>query len=263
VLTSADHHAHLAEGTIVSIGSSSIGITDRSGTAWTVDLSASTKIIEAGRPVALGSLVAGEKVKVGGTFTTDPDVVDASLVSVVLSRIDGTVTSIADGSFDLTGPAGVLKTVDDSSTTLFSFGPRPLDGQATAASVTVGSRVVVCGVASADGTTLDATSVKIALDSTSGTIASVSGLTFVVSGDGAPVTVTDTASTIIRGSDGATSAAAIVVGARVDAVGPSTAPDALDGLAVDILPVSSYHSDSGAGRSGSGHHHHSHRQSNS
>jgi len=150
-------------GVVSTTSSSSLTITDRKGTAHTIDLTGATRFQKDGQTAALSDIQAGTSVVVQGTSNADGSLT-AELVTIQVPRIAGRVAAVNGTSYTVTeGRQGQSVTVSTDSSTVFVT---PNGSTAQASSITRGTSIMVEGTLSADGKTLTATRITILPTST-------------------------------------------------------------------------------------------------
>lgn len=144
-----------ASGTVKTVGSGSVTITQSGGTSKTLTLTGSTTYTEAGAKVSASALVAGVRISAQGTVDSAGNFT-ATAVTIAPSSVMGTVASKTPTTIVVTTTAGKTVTVDVSSSTKYTV--RGVTA-ATLANVAVGDRISASGTLNADGS-LNATSVQ-------------------------------------------------------------------------------------------------------
>jgi hypothetical protein len=147
---------HGPGGVVTALTSTSITVTDPSGTATTFAITSTTKVTKDRSAASIADLAVGDEVHVvpsaAGSTT-------AGRIDIVQPSVMGTVTALNGDSITIAGPNGTSATVIVSSATTYTK-----DGaSATLADLTVGSVLFAEGnfASSSDTSTLDATSVGI------------------------------------------------------------------------------------------------------
>ena len=146
-----------ASGTVATVGSGSVTITEFDGSSKTLTLTGSTTYSEAGATVSKTALVAGVKISAQGTVDSAGNFT-ATAITIAPSSVQGTVASKTTSTIVVTTAAGKTATIDVSSSTKYSV--RGVSAP-TLADVAVGDRLVAQGTLNADGS-LNATTVQAA-----------------------------------------------------------------------------------------------------
>ena len=135
-------------GTVTAINGTTLTLRTENGTE-TVDTTPSTTFTKELRPVGLSAVRVGDVVHVAGHRPTasatqvppGTGTVTASRVVIVEPALTGRVTAVAGTTISLVGRDGKLLTVETTPSTRYYTGST----SATAAAVTVGSRIVAEG----------------------------------------------------------------------------------------------------------------------
>ena len=146
-----------ASGTVATVGSGSVTITQFDGSSKTLTLTDSTTYSEAGATVSKSALVAGVRISAQGTVDSAGNFT-ATAITIAPSSVQGTVASKTGATIVVTTAAGKTVTIDVSSSTKYSV--RGVSAP-TLADVAVGDRIVAQGTLNADGS-LNATTVQAA-----------------------------------------------------------------------------------------------------
>jgi hypothetical protein len=139
--------APTASGTVTAVGSSSVTISQQSGSTRTLTLTGSTTYTMGGATVSQSSLVVGARITARGTVDSSGNFT-ATAVTIQLSAVSGTVASKTSSTIVVTTAAGKTVTVNVSSSTKYS-----VQGvsSATLDSVAVGYGIQAQGTLNADG----------------------------------------------------------------------------------------------------------------
>lgn len=146
-----------AAGTVSSVGSGTVTITQPDGSSKTLTLTGSTTYSQAGATVTSGALVVGVRISAQGTVDSAGNFT-ATAVTITPSGVLGTVSSKTATTIVVTTTAGKTVTVNVSAATKYS-----IRGVAapTLADVAVGYRISAQGTLNSDGS-LTATVVQAA-----------------------------------------------------------------------------------------------------
>jgi len=142
-------------GTVTAIGSDTITITGRDGTAQTIHTTGSTTYHKGRADGTRADVTVGSQIVAIGERGSDGSIT-ATSIQVFLPRVAGTVTAVTSDSLTITRRDGTTLTVHVGSGT--SIGVAGVD-KATIADVKTGMVVVVEGSQRADGS-LDATALR-------------------------------------------------------------------------------------------------------
>lgn len=218
--------------TITRIAGSSVSLSTADGWARTITLTAETEIQRGGQPIEAADLRVGDEVRLR-QHKLDDGSYQVTLIAVIVPVIHGTVTAIGSTTMTIDRRGGTSETVTLTSSTAYRAG----DEAATRADVRVGGVVTVAGTRAADGA-LTAITVRIRLDKVSGTVASKTATTIVLTRrDGSSTTVRVDAATDyhVRGVENPT-LADVDVGMRAAAVGIRRADGSMDAADVVARP---------------------------
>lgn len=139
---------------VTAVNGTTISAVNRANVPFTVTVSTSTTVVEAGSPVAATTIAPDLFIRVRGTRPAAHTIAARSIVIVVPMRA-GRVTAINGTSFTLTAAFGKTFTVQTSSSTRYVKAGHPKQASAFTA-IAVGTRVAVQGTLSADKTTISA-----------------------------------------------------------------------------------------------------------
>ena len=142
-------------GTVTAIGSDTITITGRDGTAQTIHTTGSTTYHKGKADGTRADVTVGSQIVAIGERGSDGSIT-ATSIQVFLPRVAGTVTAVTSDSLTITRRDGTTLTVHVGSGT--SIGVAGVD-KATIADVKTGMTVVVEGSQRSDGS-LDATALR-------------------------------------------------------------------------------------------------------
>jgi hypothetical protein len=202
---------HDIKGVVSAVSSTSITVQRSAITTTTLAIAATTRFFEGHTPVTQAALVAGERVDISRTASAPGT---AAKITIEVAALAGTVSAVSGSVITITGGEGFTRTIDVSSTTTFSEG-----GTAVALSaVVVGSKIKAQGLVSSDQTALDAISVVIAAPKdVRGNVSAVTSTSVTVLGsDNTSTTLTIAPTTTFFEGSTPVTAAALVVGVRVD-----------------------------------------------
>ena len=144
-----------AGGVVSAVSSTSLSVTDPSGTTTVFALNSSTTVTKERVAATLADLAVGEQVRITPTSAGSTT---ASSIDIEQPSVMGKVTAVSGDTITVTGPNGVTSTIEVSSSTTYSKN----DATAALSDVTVGSFVFAQGsIASGSTTTLNATTVGI------------------------------------------------------------------------------------------------------
>jgi hypothetical protein len=144
-----------ASGTVASVASGSVTITQSDGSSKTLTLTGSTTYSEAGATASKSALVVGVRISADGTVDSAGNFT-ATAITIVPASVQGTVASKTATTIVVTTAAGKAATVDVSSATRYTV--RGVSTP-TLADVAVGDRIAAQGTLNADGS-LNATMVQ-------------------------------------------------------------------------------------------------------
>jgi len=151
-----------AEGVLLDVtalnGATMIAV-NRAGTPFTVTVSTTTTILEAGSPISITAIMPDSFIRVRGPRTST-DTVAARRIIIAVPAHSGKVSAINGTTLILTGAFGKSYTVNTTPTTTYVYFRHPKK-IAAFSSIVVGSRVTTQGPLSADKTTLTALRVVI------------------------------------------------------------------------------------------------------
>jgi hypothetical protein len=213
--------------TITAIVGSSLSLRSADGWTRTVAVTADTAITRGGQPIKLTDLTVGDEIRLrqrkleDGTF-------QVNAIAVIVPIVHGEVTAVGPSSLTIER-RGTTRTVTVTPSTAYRLG----DQDATKADVEVGNVVTIAGTRGADDS-ITAITVRIRLQKVSGTVASKTASTIVLTRrDGSTTTVRVDAMTTyhVRGVETAT-LADVDVGMRVTGLGVRRDDGSLDAVAV-------------------------------
>jgi len=150
-------------GVVTALTSTSLTVTDPSGTAATFTITSSTTVTKDRAAAAIADLAVGDQVHV---MPSAAGSMNAARIDIVQPSVMGKVTAISGATITIAGPNSTSATVIVSSATTYTK-----DGaSATLADVTVGSSIFAEGsfTSPPDTSSLDATSVGIGQPGTAG-----------------------------------------------------------------------------------------------
>lgn len=221
-------------GVVNTASSTSITITERSGTTATFTIGSTTTITEGSTTVTAGALAANEHVVIVPSTTTAGQ---AASIKIRLSHLEGKVSSVSGNTITITGRDGLTESVVVGTTTTYTKG----GATASLADVVTGVKIDATGVVNPTATALNALTVKISAPEVKqayveGKVAAVSGNNISVAlpnGLTLLVVVSSTTTYTLNGATGALSD--VVVGVYVRAAGTvDTTANALDAASVRI-----------------------------
>jgi hypothetical protein len=126
-----------SSGTVTALGVDSFTLTTHNGTVETIDTSPTTTFAESGTLIAPTGVSVGQEVAVSlDPSDTTPTAVH---VTVLLDRVSGKVLDVTSTSITLSGPRGMTRMVEVSTSTSYS------SGKTAATGVTVGEFVTAFG----------------------------------------------------------------------------------------------------------------------
>ena len=177
-------------------------------------------------------IVVGEHVVLSLTTTTPPTVAS---VTILLSRVRGTVTAINGTVLTIAGHHGSSLSVNTSPTTTYTLGGAP----STFTAITVGSKIVAAGLPDSAPSTLDATKIWIKAPCThvQGIVTAVdpTANTITVGGHrGVPVAYTTTDTTTYFAGTTAVDASVVMVGERVTLTLTTTSPQTVTNVLIHL-----------------------------
>ncbi|HEX6867519.1 MAG TPA: DUF5666 domain-containing protein [Candidatus Limnocylindrales bacterium] len=187
--------------TISAISGSSVTLTTDDGWTRTITVTDAVDVTKGGQTIAVSDLKVGDEVRIAQT-RNDDGTYTVEAIAVVVPSVHGTVSDVASSGFKVTTRDGSVWTITVNGQTTYSYGT----GTGSLADVTNGEEVLVQGTSTADNA-LTALSVRVAGDRATGTVASKTADTIVITTrDGSSVTVHVDADTDYRvgGSDTAT-----------------------------------------------------------
>jgi hypothetical protein len=204
------------------VSGNTITATGRGGRTVTVQVSATTTYTEAGASASLTAIHPGSLIAVRGSrASTSAPTINATAITILLSREAGVVTSVSGTAITLTGFDGASHTVVVTGQTSY----QKAGASATLSDVTVGTAIVAAGTLDSSGT-LTAVRVAIRVPTVAGRVTAVNGSSTgsssytVTARFGTTYTVNATSSTTYVNRDGtAASASAVTVGTYIAAQG--------------------------------------------
>ncbi len=135
-----------AAGTVSSVGSSSVTITQADGSSKTITLTGSTTYDQAGQSASKSALVAGARILAEGTVAGST--FTATRIEIMPAAVSGTVSSKTSNSIVVKTSDGKSVTVKTTSSTRFGVAGQ---ANATISNVAVGDRIVAEGTLNSDG----------------------------------------------------------------------------------------------------------------
>jgi hypothetical protein len=226
-------YSHDGQGGYVTAASStSITVDSWNGTSNTYPISPTATYAEGGAPATASSLVVGDRVQLQ-ISTSAPATVTA--INIELAFLFGTVTSVSGDTILIRDPQGFTRTILVGSGTTYSGGGL--------SDIVTGSKIVASGTVDANGTTLDALTVKIgSVGSTqiirgSVTAFSASSVTVQSHGGGTPIVFTLTTTTTFKDGPYTLSAANLAVGEKVSVEVNSSAATTALSIAISLTSV--------------------------
>jgi hypothetical protein len=215
---------HVGFGRVLAVrgvSGNTITATGRDGQTVTVQVSMTTAYTEAGTSASLADIHPGSFIAVRGSVAgTSATTINATSVTILLSREAGVVTNVAGDTITLTGFDGASHTVSVTSQTRY----QKAGASAALSDVTTGTAIVAAGTLDSNGT-LTAVRVMIRVPHVGGEVTAVNGSSYTVTARfGTTYTVNATSSTTYVNPDGtATSASAVKVGTYIAAQGTLSA----------------------------------------
>jgi hypothetical protein len=206
--------AHRASGVVSALGAGSITLSHaKSGFSATFATTSATTFKAGGSSVGASALAVGQHVRLTLDSSTTPST--ATNVEIAVARFEGKVTAVVGNVITITGPHAGARTVDVTSSTVYSLSGTP----ATLAAVTVGSEIGVRGLL-VNATTINALKVKVSLaeaTSVEGVVSAIGAgtLTLTHEHSGFSATFATTATTTYQSGGVTLNAAAVAVGQRV------------------------------------------------
>jgi hypothetical protein len=214
-------------GTVTNISGSTITLTAKNGTVYTVD-AASAKITKNNSPIQIANIAIGDTLAIigntNGTNISATNIIDGILKPTgefKANRFSGQITAISGSSFTIESKGFRLKTSDsqnvntDSKTTFTKNGVA-----ATFADLAIGERVVVTGTLDSANKVIIATNINIIVNSAGtnfmGTIKSVSGNSLTITDKkGNNYTVDAGSAKIIQGKNKNSTITALKAGEKI------------------------------------------------
>jgi len=149
-------------GVVTVVNGPALTVTGANGASRTVTIAATTAITSAGAVARASDIMPNTAIVAAGTPNADGSL-NATRIFIRAAHLAGKVTAVsADGStITLQGGYGATYTVSTSSSTVYALRQGKKLTPATAATVTVGRRIVAFGGRSADGKTLTAARIVI------------------------------------------------------------------------------------------------------
>jgi hypothetical protein len=203
------------------VSGNTITATGRGGQTVTVQVSATTAYTEAGTSASLADIHPGSFIAVRGSVAgTSATTINATSVTILLSREAGVVTNVAGDTITLTGFDGASHTVSVTGQTRY----QKAGASAALSDVTTGTAIVAAGTLDSNGT-LTAVRIMIRVPRVGGEVTAVNGSSYTVTARfGTTYTVNTTSSTTYVNPDGtAASASAVKVGTYIAAQGTLSA----------------------------------------
>ena len=233
--------------TISAVSGASVTLTTDDGWTRTVTVTDSVELTKGGQTIAVGDLKVGDEVRIAQT-RNDDGTYTVEAIAVVVPSVHGTVSDVSSSGFKVTTRDGSVWTIAVNGETTYTYGT----GTGSLADVTNGEEVLVQGTSTGDNA-LTATSVRVAGDRATGTVASKTADTIVVTTrDGSSVTVHVDADTDYRlaGSETAT-LADVAVDMRIKVAGRQRSDGSIDADMV-VAGEGGMHGGFGPGRGGWG-----------
>lgn len=147
---------------VTAVNGNTISAVNRANTPFTVTVSTTTTILQAGSPVSVTAITPNEFIRVRGPRTST-NTIAARRIVIVTPTVAGEVASINGTTLTLTGFYGKSYTVATTPTTTYVYAHQPKK-TATFSSIATGDRVIAQGPVSADKLTVTALRVVIQRD---------------------------------------------------------------------------------------------------
>jgi Domain of unknown function (DUF5666) len=220
-------------GYVMAVTPTSVTVESWNGTTTTYTLTPTTTYTENNQSVTATSLVVGDRVQIqsaSGSPTT------AAAVQIELAELFGIVSSVSGNTITIIGPEGFTRTILVSAQTTYTQ-----DGQPSSlTAVTQGTRIEASGTIDANGTTLDALTIKVHSSfSNTRVVGVVTGFTAssvtVTTKSGASATYTFTTSTTFTEGHVATTQAALADGQRICITVSSAAPTTAVSVNIQLI----------------------------
>jgi Domain of unknown function (DUF5666) len=215
---------HVGFGRVLAVrgvSGNTITATGRGGQTVTVQVSATTAYTEAGTSASLADIHPGSFIAVRGSVAgTSATTINATSVTILLSREAGVVTNVAGDTITLTGFDGASHTISVTGQTRY----QKAGASAGLSDLTTGTAIVAAGTLDSNGT-LTAVRIMIRVPRVGGEVTAVNGSSYTVTARfGTTYAVNATSSTTYVNLDGtATSASAVKVGTYIAAQGTLSA----------------------------------------
>jgi hypothetical protein len=206
---------------VTGVSGNTITAAGRRGQTVTVQVSATTAYTEAGASASLADIHPGSVIAVRGSrANTSATTINATAITILLSREAGVVTSVSGTTITLTGFDGASHTVIVTGQTRY----QKAGASAGLSDVSPGTAIVAAGTLDSSGT-LTAVRVTIRVPTVAGEVTAVNGSSYTVTARfGTTYTVNATSSTTYVNRDGtAASASAVQVGTYIAAQGTLSA----------------------------------------
>ena len=202
---------HDIKGVVSAVSAASITVQRSAITTTTLAIVPTTRFFEGSKPVTAAALVVGERVDISRTASAPAT---AAKITIEVAALAGTVSAVSGNVITITGGEGFSRTIDVSASTTYSEGGTAV----TLSAVLVGSKIKAQGLVSSDQTALNAISVAIAAPKdVKGNVSAVTSSSVTVLGsDNTSTTLTITPTTTFFEGSTPVTAAALVVGERVD-----------------------------------------------
>ena len=148
------HRQYVLRGQVTAVSATSVTIAGKHDASLVLTITPTTTFTVGSTTTTVSSLAVGERVEVTVSPTAPST---ATQIDIHLSRVEGLVSAVSATTMTLAKGDAFTFTVAISPTTTFSLG----GATAVFSSVTVGTRVEVQGIMSADHTTFNAMMVTI------------------------------------------------------------------------------------------------------
>lgn len=221
-------------GVVTAVTTDSVTVQLWNGTTTTFAIDSSTTFTEGNASAPATDLVVGDRVQIK---TSSSSSTTAASINIELAELIGTVSNVSGDTILITDPQGFTRTILVSGTTTYS------EGGATASltDVTSGEKIVAQGTVDANGTSLDALSIKIDVSYQNsharGVVQSfTTDSVTVLEGNGTTVTFAYTTTTTFTEGKSTVTSAAVADGLDVNVSFTTAAPTTA--VTVALSPVS-------------------------
>jgi hypothetical protein len=249
-VTKVEIHLVRFAGPVTAVAGNTITIGGRHGTTFNVLVGTATTYTSDGAPSTLAAVVVGAVICATGLPDAAPGSIDATTVVIKAPRVQtfafGVISALGTNTITLKDRHGNATTYTTTDTTTYFEGKTA----ATVAALALNETVILKLTSTSPQTV---TKVDIRLVHFFGPVTAVVGNTITIAGrHGTSLNVVVSTTTTYTLADAASTFAAVVVGAWINAEGlPDATAGTLDANSVNIFASSGHHDGSGDGKGGS------------